>query len=91
MCIEAYYAKLKTIWQELVEFRPVHLCTCGNLKSLIENLNYEYVMIFLMGLINSYATVRAQILLMDPIPPNGILLNCTRGAPTLSWTSNFLY
>lgn len=26
-------------------------------------------MVFLMGLNNSYAGVRAQILLMDPIPP----------------------
>lgn len=29
----------------------------------------EYIMIFLMGLNDSYAHVRGQILLMDPLPP----------------------
>ena len=36
---------------------------------MIEFLNAEFVMTFLMGLNESYAQIRAQILLIDPLPP----------------------
>lgn len=66
--MESYYTKLKTIWQDLCDYRPIHECTCGGVKLFIEHMDFEFVMIFLMGLSDSYATVRAQILLMKPIP-----------------------
>ncbi|XP_022145891.1 uncharacterized protein LOC111015239 [Momordica charantia] len=69
LSIEAYYTKLKTVWQELTDYRPTIDCTCSGLKSLSEFFQSEYVMTFLMGLNESYAKIRAQILLMDPIPP----------------------
>lgn len=68
LSIESYYTKLKTIWQELLEYRPSIDCKCTGLRSLLEHLRSEYVMIFLMGLNDSYTNVRAQILLMDPVP-----------------------
>lgn len=68
MSIEAYYTKLKTIWQDLEDFRPIPECKCEGVKPFLDHLHSEYVMIFLMGLNDSYAAVRAQILLMKPIP-----------------------
>ncbi|XP_022155284.1 uncharacterized protein LOC111022420 [Momordica charantia] len=67
--IEAYYTKLKTVWQELSEYHLSNACTCGGLKQVLNHFNSEYVMMFLMGLNESYAGVRAQILFMDPMPP----------------------
>lgn len=66
--VEAYYTKLKTIWQDLVDYRPTYDCSCGGIKPIIEHMESEFVMIFLMGLNDSYSSVRAQILLMNPIP-----------------------
>ncbi|KAA0065480.1 Cysteine-rich RLK (receptor-like protein kinase) 8 [Cucumis melo var. makuwa] len=68
LTIETYYTKLKTIWQNLNEYRFTNDCTCGGLKPFIDHLESEYIMAFLMGLNDSYAAVRAQILLMQPLP-----------------------
>lgn len=43
-------------------------CTYGGLKPFIQHLDAEYVMMFLMGLNESYASLRAQDLLMEPLP-----------------------
>uniref|UniRef100_A0A2N9GBD2 Retrotransposon Copia-like N-terminal domain-containing protein n=1 Tax=Fagus sylvatica TaxID=28930 RepID=A0A2N9GBD2_FAGSY len=43
-------------------------CSCGALKILTENKQHENVMQFLMGLNNNFAYVRAQILMMEPLP-----------------------
>lgn len=44
-------------------------CTCEESKKMIEFLNAEFVMTFLMGLNKSYSQIKAQILLIDPLPP----------------------
>ncbi|XP_030924704.1 uncharacterized protein LOC115951685 [Quercus lobata] len=58
LTINAYYTKFKGLWDELSEYRT---CSCGHQAE-------ECVMSFLMGLNDTYTTVRGQILLMDPIP-----------------------
>ena len=53
-------------------FRPVcncGKCTCGGVKELNAYFQIEYVMSFLMGLNESFAQVKGQLLLLDPIPP----------------------
>lgn len=45
------------------------MCVCGGNKKIAEHHQMEYVMFFLMGLHESFAQVRGQLLLMDPIPP----------------------
>lgn len=50
LSVEAYYTKLKTIWQNLCDYRPAHDCVCREIKKLIENFGYEFIMIFLMRL-----------------------------------------
>lgn len=67
MSISVYYTKLKGLWDELINFRPLSTCNCGGLKAVTRFQQQENVMKFLMGLNDSFTHVRGQILLMDPI------------------------
>ena len=49
---------IKSVWDEYSNYRS---CTCGH---QVEDCSMSY----LMGLNDTYATVRGHILLMDPIP-----------------------
>ena len=69
--VSIYFTRLKTIWEELTNYRPsctCHGCTCGGVKRLQEHYVMEYIMSFLMGLSDAYSQVRGNILLMDPLP-----------------------
>ncbi|KAL5577642.1 hypothetical protein UlMin_019341 [Ulmus minor] len=33
--VSGYFTKLKALWDELKDFRPVSTCTCGGLKDLM--------------------------------------------------------
>ena len=66
--VSAFYTKLKGLWDELMNFRPIPACNCGALKTLLDYQHSEYVMKFLVGLNDSYASIRGQILLMEPLP-----------------------
>ncbi|KAA8542446.1 hypothetical protein F0562_023418 [Nyssa sinensis] len=70
--VSIYFTKLKTIWEELSNYRPncsCGKCSCGGVKNLNDHHQMEYIMSFLMGLDDSFSQVRGQLLLMDPIPP----------------------
>ena len=64
--VNSYFTKLKILWDELKEFQPVPLCHCGGLRIWTDYQHREYVLQFLMGLNDSYAQIRGQILMMDP-------------------------
>ncbi|KAL5745445.1 hypothetical protein ACOSP7_026591 [Xanthoceras sorbifolium] len=66
--ISAYYTKMKSLWDELASYHDPITCTYGGLKNLAERKEKEMVMQFLMGLNESYATVRGSILMMSPLP-----------------------
>lgn len=68
MDINNYFTKLKTLWDELKNFQPVPTCDCGGMQLWIDHLEQEYVIQFLMGLNYSYSGIRAQILMVDPLP-----------------------
>jgi hypothetical protein len=51
-----------------MKFLPIPACNCGALKTLLDYQHNKYVMKFLVGLNDSYASVRGQILLMEPLP-----------------------
>ncbi|XP_075481129.1 uncharacterized protein LOC142521842 [Primulina tabacum] len=68
MDVSTYYMHMRTLWDELKEFQPVSVCKCGAIKDWINYHNQECSMQFLMGLNESYAQNRAQILMMDPLP-----------------------
>jgi hypothetical protein len=66
--VSTYYTRLKSLWDELNNFRSIPDCSCGALKILLDNKQHEYVMQFLMGLNDSFSHVRAQILMTEPLP-----------------------
>ncbi|XP_061996894.1 uncharacterized protein LOC133714701 [Rosa rugosa] len=62
MSVAAYYTKLKALWDELASYNTAENCTCGAQNDRTK------LMQFLMGLNESYAGTRGQILLMNPLP-----------------------
>ena len=73
LSVSSYYTRFKVIWDELVNYKPIPLCSCGicTCGSMVARVKYqeeECTMNFLMGLNESFATVRGQILLMKPLP-----------------------
>ncbi|XP_021894978.1 uncharacterized protein LOC110812498 [Carica papaya] len=68
LSINAYYTRMKIIWDDLKTYKPAPTCHCGNTKAWNDYQEQEFVMIFLMGLNPSYAAIRAQILMMESLP-----------------------
>ena len=71
--ITNYFTQLKVLWDQLENFSPFPLFTCGKcvygINQRLANLQAkETVMKFLMGLSESFSQVKTQILLMDPLP-----------------------
>ncbi|KAL4302210.1 hypothetical protein GQ457_10G003950 [Hibiscus cannabinus] len=71
MNISIYYTQLKIIWDELASVKPTCTClqcSCGGLRKVLDDQQQELTMQFLMGLNETFANVRSQILLIDPMP-----------------------
>ncbi|XP_041017880.1 uncharacterized protein LOC121260094 [Juglans microcarpa x Juglans regia] len=74
--ITEYFSAFKTLWDEYVSYRSFPTCTCGKMASCTCNLfdflllrqQSDYVLKFLVGLNDSYASVRSQLLLVFPLP-----------------------
>ncbi|KHN37134.1 hypothetical protein glysoja_046519, partial [Glycine soja] len=69
MSVSSYYSKLRSIWESISELKPAHSCTCNDIRPWHDYVQMEYAMHFLMGLNESYGSIRGQILSMDPFPP----------------------
>jgi hypothetical protein len=74
MPVSDYFTQLKGLWDEFLNYRPIPGCTCGAKcicglsRTLMDYQHYDYVHSFLMRLNDSFAPVRGQILLMEPLP-----------------------
>jgi len=72
--ISEYYTRLKIMWKELEMYHCVLSCSysppcsCGLLLKLQKEREDDHVIRFLRGLNDTYAHVRSQIMLMDPMP-----------------------
>ena len=69
--VSRYFTKIKTLWEELNNYKPISICSCyhcGRMKSILDLYSQERVLQFLMRLNDSFSAVRAQILLMDHFP-----------------------
>ena len=72
--VTEYYTLLKILWDELSNLRPVPSCIClpqcsCNDFDIVRSYNqHDHVIRFLKGLNTEFATVKSQILLMDPLP-----------------------
>ncbi|XP_073138009.1 uncharacterized protein [Henckelia pumila] len=70
--VSIYFTKLKSLWNELNHFRPTcdcGKCVCNGVKNIDAYFHMDYNMTFLMGLNDSFAHVRSQVLLLEPLPP----------------------
>ncbi|XP_074347238.1 uncharacterized protein LOC141686078 [Apium graveolens] len=65
--VETYFHKLKSLWDEYAVLEPTVSCVCGAHKILVERDQKRKLLQFLMGLHDSNANVRGQILLMNPL------------------------
>jgi hypothetical protein len=72
--VSDYYTKLQGFWEELLNCRPIPICTyilscsCGAMRQVFDNYKQACLMQFLMGLNETFTPVKGQILLMDPMP-----------------------
>ncbi|PNX72331.1 flavonol sulfotransferase-like protein, partial [Trifolium pratense] len=73
--VSTYFTKMKKLWQELDNFRPIPTSNCVNNCSAITKMKQyrdsDQVIRFLKGLNDQYTAVRSQIMLMDPLPNIG--------------------
>nr|KYP55112.1 hypothetical protein KK1_001317 [Cajanus cajan] len=72
--ISEYYTRLKILWKEIEMYRLVLICTCspscscGLLQKLQKEREDDCAIPFLRSLNDEYSQVRAQIMMMHPMP-----------------------
>ncbi|GAU31060.1 hypothetical protein TSUD_214960 [Trifolium subterraneum] len=73
--ISANYTKMKKLWQELDNFRPIpessYHDACQTIVKMRDYKDSDQVIGFLKGLNDNYSAVRSQIMLMEPLPNIG--------------------
>ncbi|XP_052116144.1 uncharacterized protein LOC127746561 [Arachis duranensis] len=73
MSVTQYFTKLKSLWEEFDDFMPIppcnceSVCTCGLEEMRKHRMEYHATK-FLRGLNELFANVRAQVMLMEPLP-----------------------
>lgn len=68
MSVTEYYTRFKRLWDQLHNYAPLPECSCGAMKILSTSHDKAYAMRFLMGLNESFETIRSQILMYEPLP-----------------------
>ncbi|KAL8161993.1 hypothetical protein V2J09_013482 [Rumex salicifolius] len=66
--VSTYFTKFKRLWDEYMLLLEDCVCACGSNKILNKVMTDQQVVQFLMGLNESFSTVRGSILLMNPPP-----------------------
>ncbi|XP_075091916.1 uncharacterized protein LOC142172056 [Nicotiana tabacum] len=66
--VSSYFSKLTDLWEEYDALMPCPGCDCLESKNYFEHFEYQRLLQFLMGLNESYAQPRSQILMMSPVP-----------------------
>lgn len=72
--IPEYYTELRTLWEELEQYRPMPkcncpvACTCQAMRNARAFRLEDRIIQFLVGLNEEYQAVSSQILLMEPLP-----------------------
>ncbi|XP_068322553.1 uncharacterized protein [Pyrus communis] len=68
MTVSSYFTKLKSLWDERDVLCSIPACSCETKKEIACYVETQKTMKFLMGLNDSYATVRSNTLLLEPLP-----------------------
>ncbi|WOG83187.1 hypothetical protein DCAR_0102361 [Daucus carota subsp. sativus] len=71
--VELYYHKMKNMWDEYTVLEPLFVCTipnchCESHRVQDDREQRKRLLLFLMGLHDSYSAARGQILMMNPLP-----------------------
>ncbi|KAL2226638.1 UNVERIFIED_CONTAM: Retrovirus-related Pol polyprotein from transposon RE1 [Sesamum indicum] len=71
--LSTYFMNMKRLWDEMGELKPTpqctcNGCTCGAWNTVAESAAFTQLMQFLMGLNDTFDSVRHQLLVMDPTP-----------------------
>ena len=64
LSITDYFTNLKSLWEELDNYRPLIQCNCPA-KTYHHQ---DFIIQFLKGLDERFSVIRSQVLLMDPLP-----------------------
>ncbi|XP_048432624.1 uncharacterized protein LOC125473594 [Pyrus x bretschneideri] len=68
MSVRSYFTKLKGLWDERDILCPISTCNCGVTNEELSYRETQKTIKLLMGLTESFAMTRGQILMMDPLP-----------------------
>ena len=68
MTVSSYFTKLKSLWDERDALCSIPACRCEARNEIISYVETKKTMKFLMGLNDSYATVRSNTFLLDLLP-----------------------
>ena len=66
--VSIYFSRLRELWDEAETLIPCPSCACPESKQYIEHLQFQKLWQFLMGLNESYAHARSQVLMQIPVP-----------------------
>lgn len=66
--LSKYYTNLKQLWDQLNSLVQIPSCTCSSAKAISDHNSSTRLMQFLMGLNDTYDSLRNQILVLDPLP-----------------------
>ncbi|XP_050387373.1 uncharacterized protein LOC126803645 [Argentina anserina] len=66
--VTAFFTKLKGLWDERDAICGLPPCTCKAATDIKTYMETQKTMKFLMGLNEEYATIRSNIISMDPLP-----------------------
>lgn len=66
--VSSYYCRLKQLWDEYSSLVVLPSCECDTARQYITHDQQQRLLQFLMGLNESYAQIRSQILMMRPLP-----------------------
>nr|XP_004245314.1 uncharacterized protein LOC101251909 [Solanum lycopersicum] len=66
--VSIYFSRLRELWDEAETLILCPSCACPESKQYIEHLQFQKLWQFLMGLNESYAHARSQVLMQIPVP-----------------------
>ncbi|KAK7310743.1 hypothetical protein RJT34_08445 [Clitoria ternatea] len=72
--VTEFFTELKTLWEELENYRPMPFCTCtapcscAAMRNMRVHKEQDNIIRFLTGLNDDYTSIRSQILIIEPLP-----------------------
>ncbi|OIT01901.1 hypothetical protein A4A49_56622, partial [Nicotiana attenuata] len=66
--VSVYFSRLNDLWDEFESIIPFRGCDCERSRLFVTFLHQQKLLKFLMGLNDTYAPQRSQILMMHPTP-----------------------